>query len=284
MAVASAGRDRAGWDRTAGRTALPASVASAARMTAPSMRFGRFGRFRVPHGHASAARAPRAPGWVSLTEACRAARRLAVDRPPLGRHAASSGPSSPPAATAASPAPASSPSCRTGPPAARPSATSARRRAGWPGATGGPPTTTRPASPGSRSWTTPSASGSAPTGAGSWPPWSRPSTPTTRARRADRLREAEDACAEYGRIAGREGLGAPMTADLFLRFRRPFLAELGCPRAPPRVRRGRHLHADGRRQRRPRRPAPRHPPGLGGGRPRPSRRHRSRRTVPSTAS
>lgn len=47
------------------------------------------------------------------------------------------------------------------------------------------------------------------------------------ARRADRLREAEDACAEYGRIAGREGLGAPMTADLFLRFRRPFLAELG---------------------------------------------------------
>lgn len=45
--------------------------------------------------------------------------------------------------------------------------------------------------------------------------------------RADRLREAEDACAEYGRIAGREGLGAPMTADLFLRFRRPFLGELG---------------------------------------------------------
>lgn len=50
---------------------------------------------------------------------------------------------------------------------------------------------------------------------------------TDLARRADRLREAEDACAEYGRIAGREGLGAPMTADLFLRFRRPFLAELG---------------------------------------------------------
>jgi excisionase family DNA binding protein len=45
-------------------------------------------------------------------------------------------------------------------------------------------------------------------------------------RREDRLREAADACAEYGRIAGREGLGAPMTADLFLRFRRPFLAEL----------------------------------------------------------
>ncbi|HYO45028.1 MAG TPA: helix-turn-helix domain-containing protein [Candidatus Limnocylindrales bacterium] len=47
------------------------------------------------------------------------------------------------------------------------------------------------------------------------------------ATRADRLREAGDACAEYGRIAGREGLGAPMTADLFLRFRRPFLGELG---------------------------------------------------------
>jgi excisionase family DNA binding protein len=45
--------------------------------------------------------------------------------------------------------------------------------------------------------------------------------------RTDRLREAEDACAEYGRVAGREGLGAPMTADLFLRFRRPFLGELG---------------------------------------------------------
>ena len=46
-------------------------------------------------------------------------------------------------------------------------------------------------------------------------------------RRAERIREAEDACTEYGRIAGREGLGAPMTADLFLRFRRPFVAELG---------------------------------------------------------
>jgi excisionase family DNA binding protein len=46
-------------------------------------------------------------------------------------------------------------------------------------------------------------------------------------RRSDHLREAEDACAEYGRIAGLEGLGATMTADLFLRFRRPFLAELG---------------------------------------------------------
>ncbi len=46
-------------------------------------------------------------------------------------------------------------------------------------------------------------------------------------RRSDRLRDAEDACTEYGRISGREGLSAPMTADLFLRFRRPFLAELG---------------------------------------------------------
>ena len=46
-------------------------------------------------------------------------------------------------------------------------------------------------------------------------------------RREDRMREAEDACAEYGRIAGREGLGAAMTSDLFLRFRRPFLVELG---------------------------------------------------------
>jgi len=46
------------------------------------------------------------------------------------------------------------------------------------------------------------------------------------ANRAERLRAADDACMEYGRIAGREGLGAPMTADLFLRFRRPFVAEL----------------------------------------------------------
>jgi excisionase family DNA binding protein len=44
--------------------------------------------------------------------------------------------------------------------------------------------------------------------------------------RAERLRAAEDACAEYGTIAGREGLGAPMTADLFLRFRKPFVTEL----------------------------------------------------------
>jgi hypothetical protein len=47
------------------------------------------------------------------------------------------------------------------------------------------------------------------------------------ARRTACLREAEDACAEYGRIAGLQGLGAPMAADLFLRFRRPFLTELG---------------------------------------------------------
>lgn len=47
------------------------------------------------------------------------------------------------------------------------------------------------------------------------------------AARGEGLHQAEEACAEYGRIAGRAGLGAPMTADLFLRFRRPFLAELG---------------------------------------------------------
>ena len=47
------------------------------------------------------------------------------------------------------------------------------------------------------------------------------------ARRTERLREAADTCSEYGRIAGLQGLGAPMTADLFLRFRRPFLTELG---------------------------------------------------------
>jgi excisionase family DNA binding protein len=46
-------------------------------------------------------------------------------------------------------------------------------------------------------------------------------------RREGFLREAEDACAEYGRMAGREGLGSVTTADLFLRFRRPFIAELG---------------------------------------------------------
>lgn len=46
-------------------------------------------------------------------------------------------------------------------------------------------------------------------------------------RRAALLRGAEDSCTQYGRIAGEEGLGAAMTADLFLRFRLPFLAELG---------------------------------------------------------
>jgi excisionase family DNA binding protein len=45
--------------------------------------------------------------------------------------------------------------------------------------------------------------------------------------RHDLLRDAEDSCTEYGRVAGREGLGSVTTADLFLRFRRPFLAELG---------------------------------------------------------
>lgn len=44
--------------------------------------------------------------------------------------------------------------------------------------------------------------------------------------RANRLREAEDACGEYGRLSAGEGLGVSATADLFLRFRRPFLAEL----------------------------------------------------------
>jgi excisionase family DNA binding protein len=46
-------------------------------------------------------------------------------------------------------------------------------------------------------------------------------------RRDAHLREAEDVCGEYGRLAGREGLASATTADLFLRFRRPFLAELG---------------------------------------------------------
>jgi excisionase family DNA binding protein len=47
------------------------------------------------------------------------------------------------------------------------------------------------------------------------------------ARRQELLRDADDACTEYGRIAGREGLACATTADLFLRFRRPFLTELG---------------------------------------------------------
>ncbi len=44
--------------------------------------------------------------------------------------------------------------------------------------------------------------------------------------RAELLRSAEDACANYGRLAAGESLGASMTADVFLRFRRPFLDEL----------------------------------------------------------
>jgi excisionase family DNA binding protein len=46
------------------------------------------------------------------------------------------------------------------------------------------------------------------------------------ARRVELLRSAEDACANYGRLAAGESLGASMTADIFLRFRRPFLDEL----------------------------------------------------------
>jgi excisionase family DNA binding protein len=46
------------------------------------------------------------------------------------------------------------------------------------------------------------------------------------ARRVELLRSAEDACANYGRLAAGESLGVSMTADLFLRFRRPFLDEL----------------------------------------------------------
>ena len=49
---------------------------------------------------------------------------------------------------------------------------------------------------------------------------------TDPATRADRLRAAEEVCTEYGAIAAGEQLGAPMTAELFLRFRRPFVAEL----------------------------------------------------------
>lgn len=47
------------------------------------------------------------------------------------------------------------------------------------------------------------------------------------ARRAALLGDAAAACAEYGRIAGREALGSAATAEFFLRFRRPFLDELG---------------------------------------------------------
>ncbi len=47
------------------------------------------------------------------------------------------------------------------------------------------------------------------------------------AHRAHQLRSAEEACGQYGRLAAQEGLDAATTADIFLRFRRPFLAELG---------------------------------------------------------
>lgn len=47
------------------------------------------------------------------------------------------------------------------------------------------------------------------------------------AARTERLRAAEASCTEYGRISALEGLGAPATADIFLRFRRPFVSELG---------------------------------------------------------
>jgi len=45
--------------------------------------------------------------------------------------------------------------------------------------------------------------------------------------REELLSEAAGSCTGYGRVAGREGLSAATTADLFLRFRRPFLTELG---------------------------------------------------------
>lgn len=45
--------------------------------------------------------------------------------------------------------------------------------------------------------------------------------------RLGHLRDAEEECTEYGRLSGREGLSVVATADLFLRFRGPFLAELG---------------------------------------------------------
>jgi excisionase family DNA binding protein len=45
--------------------------------------------------------------------------------------------------------------------------------------------------------------------------------------RAALLADAGMACAEYGRIASHERLGSAETAEFFLRFRRPFLDELG---------------------------------------------------------
>ena len=46
-------------------------------------------------------------------------------------------------------------------------------------------------------------------------------------KRSELLRVAEDACDSYGRLAAGEGLIASVTADVFLRFRTPFLGELG---------------------------------------------------------
>jgi excisionase family DNA binding protein len=46
-------------------------------------------------------------------------------------------------------------------------------------------------------------------------------------RRIELLAQAEEACAGYGRLAAGEHLGAAATAEVFLRFRTPFLAELG---------------------------------------------------------
>jgi hypothetical protein len=46
-------------------------------------------------------------------------------------------------------------------------------------------------------------------------------------RRVELLVQAEEACAGYGRLAAGEHLGAAATAEVFLRFRTPFLAELG---------------------------------------------------------
>jgi hypothetical protein len=45
--------------------------------------------------------------------------------------------------------------------------------------------------------------------------------------RAALLADAGAACVEYGHIASREALGSAETAEFFLRFRRPFLDELG---------------------------------------------------------
>lgn len=45
--------------------------------------------------------------------------------------------------------------------------------------------------------------------------------------RTGHLADAEAACMEYGRVAAREGIPASVTAHLFLRYRRPFLDELG---------------------------------------------------------